>query len=52
VITITPVAAAPLPLQGAPLADRQSQMLGGHWVSSGCEKTVVVLPAVSWAIGG
>ena len=27
----TPVAASPLPLKGAPLADRQSRIRGGRW---------------------
>jgi hypothetical protein len=29
----TPVAASPLPLQGAPLADRQSRIRGGRLVN-------------------
>ncbi len=30
-MTTTPVAASPLPLEGAPLADRQSRIRGGCW---------------------
>ncbi len=30
-MTPTPVAASPLPLQGAPLADRPSRIRGGCW---------------------
>jgi hypothetical protein len=51
-MTITPVAAAPLPVQGAPLADRRSRIRGGRREGRGFGRTVVVPPAVSGAVGG
>jgi len=32
-MTPTPVAASPLPLKGAPLADRQSRIRGGRLIN-------------------
>ena len=37
-MTYPPVAAAPLPPRGAPLADRRSRIRGGCWVGSGIER--------------
>jgi hypothetical protein len=33
-MTTTPGAAAPLPLKGAPPADRQSRIRGVHWTNA------------------